>query len=464
VVIEDVDSGAVLGEMNKFDAPPILHPEAIYMHRGDTYRVLALDLERAIARVQRVEVDYYTQPLGGTDVHHIDHTLREKPFGTGTACWGEVTAYFDTWGFEKIHFYSLDALSRHGLNLPKMVLETMAFWLVPPEDLMERVRRADLDTHGGLRGIGYATRMLLPLFMTCDTLDFSHTVGSVNSPWNAVFVYERYPHGLGFTQKAYERLHEITPRVLDTIRKCTCTDGCPCCVGKPLRQSTVWNVERGEASIPSKVAATTILEGLLGDSSNLDMPDRQSLTDSDASDAARLEMALRRRLERMREPQVFHPIEPQVPIAYPEAEKHEELAKADVERRAERRASFGRELRKRIAKHVPTKQLDPLVGTPCPPSGMNAHGNNPPTAFPGRPQAPAAESQAPSAKSQANPESKTQNPEQDQRPEAQSTKQAASRDVERPGNGAGEPRKVGDSVAARARRMKKRREAGQGPS
>ncbi len=199
VVIEDVGTGKVIGEVDKFDAPPILHPEAIYIHQGETYRVLDLDLDRAVAKVQREEVDYYTQPLGGTDVHHIDHRLREKSFGTGNAYWGEVTAYFRTWGYEKVRFYELDAISWHGLELPTFVLETMAMWVVPSEELMARVRTMGLDAHSGMRGIGYASRMILPMFMTCDTLDFSHTIGCANSPWNAMFIYERYPHGLGFT-------------------------------------------------------------------------------------------------------------------------------------------------------------------------------------------------------------------------------------------------------------------------
>ncbi len=386
VLIEDVDTGEVLGEVNKFDAPPILHPEAIYMHRGDTYRVLELDLERNVATVKRVDVDYYTQPLGGTDVHHVDHRLREKPFGTGAAYWGEVTAYFNCWMFEKIHFYSLDAVSRHGLDLPTFVLETMAVWLVPPDDLMDRVRRAGLDAHNGLRGIGYATRMLLPAFMTCDTLDFSHSIGSANSPWNAIFVYERYPLGLGFTEKAYERLHEIMPEVLRTIRECDCEDGCPCCVGKPLRQYTTWNVERGEASIPSKRSALMILEGLLGDGSSLRHPDTASLTDSEADAELRIEMALRRRLERMGEPEVFHPIEPTPETVYPDAERKENLEEPDVALRARRKREFHRKLRRRIAKNIETDQLSAHAGRVPVPPGMSMRGSNkPPTHFPGRP-------------------------------------------------------------------------------
>ncbi len=387
VVIEDVETGEVLGEVNRFDAPPILHPEAIYMHRGDTYRVLQLDLDKNVATVRRVEVGYYTQPLGGTDVHHVDHRLREKPFGTGTACWGEVTAYFRTDMYEKVHFYTLDAVSRHGLDLPTFALDTMAFWLVPPEDLLDEVRRAGLDAHSGLRGIGYATRVLLPLFMTCDTLDFSHSVGSANSPWQAVFVYERVWLGLGFSEKAYERLHEIMPAVLENIRHCPCEDGCPCCVGKPLRQYSTWNVERGEASIPSKASARMILEGLLGDGTGLAEPDAASLADTEADASLRVERALRRRLERMREPQVFHPIEPRIATGYPEPERAEALDTADAGERRARRRSFQRELRKRIAKSIPTDKLGPHAGIRRPPPGMRSRGADaPPTRFPGRPE------------------------------------------------------------------------------
>ena len=419
VLIEDADTGAVLGEVNKFDAQPILHPDAIYMHQGDTYRVLALDLEeKNIARVKRVDVDYYTDPIGGTDVHHVDHRLREKPFGTGAAYWGEVTAYFNTGAYAKIHFYSLDPISVHPLELPTMVLETMAVWIVPPEDLMEKVRRAGLDAHAGLRGIGYATRMILPLFMTCDTLDFSHSIGSANSEWNAIFIYERYPLGLGFTEKAYELLHQVMPAVRRHIENCPCADGCPCCVGKPLRQYATWNVELHEGHIPSKASALMILEGLLGDGGSLNSADARSLTKSEASDELRLEMALRRRLERMREPQVFHPIEPRLATKYPDAEKPRALPTADVTRRVERRADFAKDLRKRLAKKLSSDKLAPKARKVKPPPGMKQPGGSkPPTHFPGRPQAP----------------------------------------VEKQ---AGEPIAQGDSLAAKARKIKKARQKG----
>lgn len=445
VLIEDVTTGAILGQVNKFDAAPILHPGAIYMHLGDTYCVLDLDLEKNIAQVQREVVDYYTQPLGGTDIHHIDHRLREKPFGTGKVYWGEVTAHFNTGGFEKIHFYSLDAISRHEVKLPTLVLETMAFWIVPPEDLMEQVRQANLDTFSGLRGIGYATRMLLPLFMTCDTLNFSHTVGSVNAPWNAIFVYERYPHGLGFTEKAYAMMDQVLPRVLENIRSCSCEAGCPCCVGKPLRQATTWSVERGEGSIPSKAAARMILEGLLGDQTHLKDQSPSIAADSDPRSVIRLEQALRRRLERMREPEIFHPITPEAEIrtGYPDAEGEDELAKPDVTRRTERRRSFDRNLHKRIAKRIKSDKLPPLIGKTLLPSKMKTrHDVARPGDFPGRPV-------------------RKERTSAGDDPRASST-DASSGETQRPMNPTNDIVKLGDDLAARARKLRKKKSSDKG--
>jgi len=362
VVVVDVgDHDAVIGEMPKLDAPIYVHPEAIYLHQGDTYFVDKLDMDRSMAFVRKVDVDYYTQPLGGTDVHHIDHRIREKPFGRGRIYFGEVTTSFHTGAYVKILFYTLDAMSFHELDMPTYLMETHAFWLEPSDDVCREVKALGLDPYSGCRGIGYATRMVLPLFVRCETLDFSHTVGALNAPWQTVFVYERYPLGLGFTEKAYDRAHELMPAVLDHIRKCDCDDGCPCCVGKPLRQYVTWNVERYEGSIPSKQAAIAILERMLGDGTALDNPDTTSLGQQAAEARLTLERNLRRRLEHHREwlvPHPIHPIEPDIETKHPEPEASSSLKDSDVARRAFRRL--------RTEKAVARGQKKPDIATPSP--------------------------------------------------------------------------------------------------
>jgi len=358
VVVIDAATEKVIGEMPKLDAPVYVHPQAIYLHQGETWLVEQLDMERAFARVRKVDADYYTQPIGGTDVHHIDARLRERPFGSATLAFGEVTTHFHTWGYERIRFYTLDAISRHRLDMPTFVFETHAFWLIPPEALCRELLARGLDVYAGCRGIGYATRMVLPLFVRCETLDFSHSIGAVNAPWQTIFVYERYPLGLGYTERAYELAGRLLPAVLDHIRRCDCSDGCPCCVGKPLRQYVTWNVERGEGSIPSKAAAIAILQGVLGDGSRLDEPDsaQSGLRSATGNRQSEIERALRRRLEHAREPLLphpVHPVEPHVETGFPAPEDRKTLTNADVARRVFRRLRHERAIARGEPKPTP---------------------------------------------------------------------------------------------------------------
>lgn len=343
VAITDIDTGRVIGELSKFDAQPIVHPNAIYMHQGETYLVLELDLDRNLCMVKRVDTDYYTQPIGGTDVHHIDQPLRERDLGAAKAYFGEVTAYFSTHLYERIHFYNLDAISRHEVNLPTYQLETMALWITPREEIVRAIIEEGLDVHKGLMGIAYAMRMILPLFIQCETLDFSHSsCTAINAPWHTMFIYERYPHGLGFTEQAFEMLDTLLPAVYDTILKCGCRNGCPCCVGKPLRGYTTWNTERGEANVPSKRSALRLLRDIIGDGTGLRSRDADSMGQHAEEKRLLMERGLRRRLERMGDPEVFHPIDPNPRVGFPEVEKPAASTDADIARRAFKRIRFAK--------------------------------------------------------------------------------------------------------------------------
>ena len=364
VAITDIDTGRVIGELNKYDSQPIIHPNAIYMHQGETYLVLDLDLDRNLCLVKHIETDYYTQPIGGTDVHHIDQPLRKRDLGTATAYFGEVTAYFSTHLYERIHFYNLDAISRHEVNMPTYQLETMAFWVTPREDIVRRMIEDGLDVHKALMGIAYATRMMIPLFIQCETLDFSHSsCTAINAPWQTMFIYERYPHGLGFTEQAFEMLDTLLPAVYDMIRKCGCRNGCPCCVGKPLRGYTTWNTERGEANVPSKRAALRLLKDIIGDGTNLSARDSQSLGQDEDEKRLMIERGLRRRLERLSDPEVFHPIDPNPQVGFPEVEKQAITTDADIARRALKRMKLTK--LKESGQNVPDHQLQDVGRLPA---------------------------------------------------------------------------------------------------
>ncbi|MBI5834843.1 MAG: DEAD/DEAH box helicase [Armatimonadetes bacterium] len=353
VVIQDADTGAVLGEVNRLDAPPILHQGAYYFHQGDCYLSLSLDLDKEYrALVRRIEPECYTQPMGGTDVKHIDAVCLRRPLGRGHACWGEVTSNFVLFAYEKVPFHELDAISVHPVEVPEYLLDTVSFWLVPDDEIIAQARQAGIEVRNGLRGIGYATRLMLPLFCVCETLELSHSVGCVNSPPQAVFIYERVPLGMGATRRAFDRLETIMPAVLAHLHACDCEDGCPLCVGKPLRQYTTWNIERGEASVPSKSAAIWLLEAMLAEVGG--EPTQNWVAELPDEAEQRLARNLRRHLERRREPRrIQHEPTPRAEVAPPPVEPAAKLDMPDAARRREHRDELAKEtLRERVRRRM----------------------------------------------------------------------------------------------------------------
>ena len=355
-VIMDADSGAVLDRLDKFRALRIFYPGAIYFHRGDTYSMVEHDFERNVVQVRRVDVPYYTDPLTGTAVDHVDAVLDQRPLGTGQACLGEVFAVLNTGCYERVRFYTLDRISQHGTDVPPVAYEAMAFWLTPPEALMHDVARLGLEPETGTKAILYCVSRILPLFLTSDADDFDMSCGSRNTPWHVMFWFEYYLHGIGNAEQCYERLDEILAVVLDHLLTCDCEDGCPNCTSWILNPYHVRNIELGEGRIESRRAAVVILNSLLTGQSageslrlleaprekrgqkflpvvvnepRLREPNRMPLNE-------RTRSMLLRKLERSRSPKlpVDHPIEPVAPIGAPPLEKEETLTAADSEMRS----------------------------------------------------------------------------------------------------------------------------------
>jgi DEAD/DEAH box helicase domain-containing protein len=107
---------------------------------------------------------------------------------------------------------------------------------------------------------------MLPLLAMCDRLDVGGIVDSSNTGTPTMFLYDRYPGGLGFAEKGYELFGSLMEQCLTTIEKCPCEEGCPSCVGLPVTQpaqQSDLDLGRGYP-IPDKDAALVLLTYLLG--------------------------------------------------------------------------------------------------------------------------------------------------------------------------------------------------------
>jgi DEAD/DEAH box helicase domain-containing protein len=76
-----------------------------------------------------------------------------------------------------------------------------------------------------------------------------------------LFVFDRYPGGLGFAEQGFARLDELARGAREHLDACGCDDGCPSCVGMPiLHPSQQQDPDLGQArAIPGKAAARALL-------------------------------------------------------------------------------------------------------------------------------------------------------------------------------------------------------------
>ncbi len=260
--IVDVTGGRreVIGYVDAISAPELVYPEGIYLHEGESYQVRSLDLEGKVAYVEEAGTDYYTQPVLA-DQCRIMEEIESKPLrGRASVHFGELEVTWATVAFKKIKYLTMENIGQKALDLPTQTLSTTGAWVIPATEVLSDVNRMGLKAVEGLVGIRNAMLVTLPLLAMCDRRDLSGICNSSATGMPSLFVYDRYPGGLGFAQKGYELIDRWLTMSRRLVDECPCEDGCPSCVGlanlrPPLHQDP--DLSSGYA-IPSKEAALEI--------------------------------------------------------------------------------------------------------------------------------------------------------------------------------------------------------------
>jgi DEAD/DEAH box helicase domain-containing protein len=94
-----------------------------------------------------------------------------------------------------------------------------------------------------------------------DPSDLGGVLDSSNLGRPTLFVFDRYPGGLGFAEQGFARLDELARAALEHLLACPCADGCPSCVGLPiLRPAQQQDPDLGRSrATPSREAAAALL-------------------------------------------------------------------------------------------------------------------------------------------------------------------------------------------------------------
>lgn len=260
-IVDATRDNAMLGTVDAVSGLELVYPDAIYLHEGATWWVRSLDLEQKVATVEPRTVDYYTQPVLDSNVR-VRHEVRARDWRGECVPFGELTYSWQTIAFKKIRYRSLDSIGYHPLDLPRLTLETAGFWLAPGEATARELAHRGLDPWEALSGVRNLFVQLLPLMAMCDPSDLGGLLDSSNTGRPTLFLFDRYPGGLGFAEQGWARLDELAESALAHLEGCPCGDGCPACVGlpvlRPAQQQDADGIRSGR-DIPGKDGAGFLL-------------------------------------------------------------------------------------------------------------------------------------------------------------------------------------------------------------
>ncbi len=220
----------VIGQMDRFSAPMLLHEEAIYIHEGQQYQVEKLDFENKKAYVRKVDVDYYTDANLAVELKVIDE-FRSEAGDRISKSSGEVSVVSLVTLFKKIKLYTHENVGYGPVHLPELQMHTTSYWVTFPEVIDGILSQSELQD--GLLGLSNILANTAPIYLMCSPHDIN-VVSQVKSPFSqrpTVYIYDSFPGGVGFSDKLYELHRSMFETAAEMIRLCGCEAGCPSCVG-----------------------------------------------------------------------------------------------------------------------------------------------------------------------------------------------------------------------------------------
>ncbi len=258
VTIVAADSGQVIGTVDRARATSTVHPGAVYLHQGESWQVVELDLGAGAALVQPAKADEYTQARRDTDIEVVE-PLRHVELDRCGLWLGRVAVTDRVVGYERRRVGSGELLGYDDLDLPPSELVTIAYWYTLSPGLLAAARLESRDVPGAAHAAEHAQIGLLPLIAMCDRWD----IGGVSTAWHpdtgaaTIFVYDGHPGGAGITERGYELAARHLRSTRDTVQSCPCETGCPSCVQSP---------KCGNGNHPlDKAGSVRLLDELLAD-------------------------------------------------------------------------------------------------------------------------------------------------------------------------------------------------------
>ncbi len=259
LVIRNIADNERLGDIDSGRCCKECHPGALYLHHGQTWEVVELDLDGGQVLVRRKDANYFTRAMATKETEILE-TYAEVEVRNIKACFGRLRVTDQVTGFQRKLIKGQKTFSTEGLDLPPQVFETHGLWFEIPAGLETRMQQDRAHFMGGIHAVEHAAIGVFPLIVLCDRND----IGGIAYPFHpqlqcpAIFIYDGYPGGIGLCREAFSHIDELLLAAHTAIVSCACETGCPSCVHSPKCGS-------GNRPIDKEAARIVLGELLAGD-------------------------------------------------------------------------------------------------------------------------------------------------------------------------------------------------------
>ena len=252
IEVFDKKNDKTLTTMDIKQAKRELFTGAIYLHDTIQYKCLELNLEKKIATVEAINLNYYTDPHILIGVHVLA-THEEKEAGRTSVFFGDVNVATMIVGYKMVQFFNHQNLGYESLPEPLQdEMDTEGSWVQLPDNVKRVLDAQPNYIKGFVHSLkSVAELKVMATFSDIDGTDFGYTkmedpdqsVGT--SVGAAIILYDQYPGGLGFAEKIFQNIDEIMKNATDLVKNCRCETGCPVCVGdyKIDKKIILWALE-----------------------------------------------------------------------------------------------------------------------------------------------------------------------------------------------------------------------------
>ncbi len=206
-----------------------LHDEAIYLHGGEVYRVVSLDLSLRTAYVVKYqsERDYVTTPLYRSDPSVV-RVLESGEVSNVPYDYVELKIREAVYGYVLRELLSGETVEERLFDRPILYeFSTKGIILYFPQIKLSNVELIDLvERAKAYHALEHALIISSQISVGSGQTD----LGGISYPTGHIVIYDSFIGGSGLSRQLVRRFKEVLRVAHNVLSQCTCADGCPRCI------------------------------------------------------------------------------------------------------------------------------------------------------------------------------------------------------------------------------------------